>query len=72
MKKGFIVRLEKEYVELKERTNKLKNFLENIDNAQLMTKDEWNILCCQRDAMVTYLSILELRLINLDVLLIED
>lgn len=37
MKKDFIVRLEKEYVELKERTNKLKNFLENIDNAQLMT-----------------------------------
>ena len=62
----FKARLVVEYKDLKDKTDKLIAFLNNYENSNLMEQQEWNILTVQRDIMVSYVSILEMRLIKLD------
>ena len=62
----FKARLVIEYKELKNRTNKLIEFLLKYDNSNKMTKQEWNLLTIQRDIMISYVSVLEYRLIELN------
>ena len=65
MKQEWQIRLEKEFEELGDRIEKLKEFLSDLTNTEKMTTDDWNILCCQRDTMIAYHGILDYRLIKL-------
>ena len=58
-------RLIEEYEELDVRVTKLVEFIDNVDNSSKMSQDDWNMLCCQRDAMICYKGIIESRLIKL-------
>ena len=62
----FKSRLVLEYKQLKEKTNGLKSFLEIYNNSNKMEQHDWNILTVQRDIMISYVSILEMRLIKLN------
>lgn len=62
----FKARLVSEYKELKARKNKLVEFLLKYDNANKMSKQDWNLLTIQRDIMISYVSVLEYRLIELN------
>ena len=66
IKGDFKARLVIEYAELKDKTAKLITFLKNYENSSLMEQHHWNIITVQRDIMVSYVSILEMRLIKLD------
>ena len=61
----FKARLVLEYKQLKEKTNGLINFIKNIENSNNLEQHDWNILTVQRDIMISYVSILEMRLIKL-------
>ena len=62
----FKSRLVLEYKQLKEKTNGLKSFLEIYNNSNKMEQHDWNILTVQRDIMISYVSILEMRLLKLN------
>ena len=62
----FKSRLVLEYKQLKEKIKGLISFLEVYNNTEKMEQHDWNILTVQRDIMISYLSILEARLIKLN------
>lgn len=62
----FKSRLALEYKQLKQKTKSLISFLEVYNNIEKMEQHDWNILTVQRDIMISYLSILEMRLIKLN------
>jgi len=63
--RDFEKRLLNEYRETKGRMDKLIGFIDNYENSHDMDMHDWNILTVQRDIMISYVSILELRLIKL-------
>lgn len=66
LESDFKARLVTEYKEIKEKTNSLKSFLEIYNNSNKMEQHDWNVLTVQRDIMISYVSILEMRLIKLN------
>jgi len=65
-KDDFKGRLIVEYKQIKEKTIKLINFINNYENCNKMDIEDWNMLTVQRDIMISYVSILENRLIKLN------
>jgi len=65
-------RLLEEHNEVRTRTSKLKEFLANYENSVKMDMHDWNFLIVQKDIMVSYLSILETRMIKLELLPMEE
>ena len=63
----FKTRLIEEHKELKERLNKLAQYLLTVENACDMSVVDWNLLCNQRDIMEAYVGILETRMTNLGI-----
>ena len=62
----FKARLVIEYKELKTKTNGLITYLLNYENSNKMEQHDWNLLTVQRDIMISYVSVLEMRLIKLN------
>jgi len=68
----FKDRLMVEHAELRDRTEKLSEFCIDFENSTKMDMHDWNILLVQKDIMVSYLGILESRMIKLGILPIEE
>ena len=62
----FKARLIIEYKELKTKTNGLITYLLKYENSNNMDQHDWNLLTVQRDIMISYVSVLEMRLIKLN------
>ena len=62
----FKARLVIEYKELKTKTNGLITYLLKYENSNNMDQHDWNLLTVQRDIMISYVSVLEMRLIKLN------
>ena len=61
---GWQLRLVVEFREMYARTNKLVQFIKDINSSDKMDMHDWNIITVQRDIMLSYVSILETRLIK--------
>jgi hypothetical protein len=61
----FIERLEQEQRELSEKLGKLDDFIENNPAYEFVGDVEWVLLDAQRNAMMSYLHILQHRIGNL-------
>ncbi len=61
----FIERLQKEAVELSDKLCKLDDFIENNPAYEFVGDVEWVLLDAQRNAMTSYLHILQHRIGNL-------
>jgi len=60
-------RLQEEHKEVNDRTRKLVRFLELLENSNSMDMHDWNSLCVQRDIMISYVGVLDSRMIKLGV-----
>ena len=70
--KNFEDRLIEEHSGLRSRVNTLKMFISDVENSTKMDMFDWNCLIVQKDIMVSYLSILEARMIKLEILPMEE
>ncbi len=70
--KDFKDRLIEEHGQLCGRLNGLKIFTSDLENSTKMDMHDWNYLLVQKDIMVSYLSILETRMIKLGILPMEE
>lgn len=61
----FIERLEEEERELSEKVEKLDDFIENNPAYEFVGDVQWVLLDAQRDAMTSYLHILQNRIVDL-------
>lgn len=61
-------RLAEEYEEVRARQEALSKFLSKVENSVSMDMHDWNLLFVQRDIMVSYVSVLETRMIKSGIL----